>query len=111
MNSPPKTLVKSRESLQAMFSDPAELKRYEALDKMLNYVWVRIQALITAHKVKTEYIINLYDLERHTGPINKYISDVIDVLRREYPGVDFTYKQTSGYEGTVLERLIIMDWS
>ena len=111
MNSPPKTLVKSRESLQAMFSDRAELRRYEAFDKILNHVWTRIQALIKANQVKTEYIINLYDLERETGPTHKYISEMIDVLKKEYPGVDFTYRETHGYEGTVLERLIIMDWS
>lgn len=111
MNSPPKTLVKSRENLKAMFSDPAELRRYELLDKIVNYVWTRIQAFITGNQAKTEYIINLHDLERHVGPTNKYISDIIDVLKKEYPGVDFTYRETSGYEGKVLERLIIMDWS
>ena len=113
MNSPPKTLVKSRENLQAMFSDPTELTRYEAFDIIINYVWVRIRALSIVNKEKTEYSINLRDLERHTPLVstNKYISDVIDVLQKEYPGVDFTYNQTSGYDGTVLERLIIMDWS
>ena len=110
MNSPPKTLVKSRETLQAMFSDPSELPRYEALDKLLNYVWIRIKALITTQQSKEEYIINLYDLERHTGPTQKYITHMIEVLKEEYPGVDFTYRETHGYEGTVLERAI-MDWS
>jgi len=113
MNSPPKTLVKSRENLQAMFSDREELPRYEAFDIIINYVWTRIKALVTTQQSKTEYIINLRDLERHTPLVstNKYIYDVIDVLKKEYPGVDFTYRETHGYEGTVLERIVIMDWS
>jgi hypothetical protein len=37
--------------------------------------------------------------------------ELIEILKREYPGVDFTYKETSGYDGKILEKIIIMDWS
>jgi hypothetical protein len=37
--------------------------------------------------------------------------ELIEVLYKEYPGVDFTYKETAGYDGKIIERIIIMDWS
>ena len=42
---------------------------------------------------------------------NNFVEELIDILKKEYPGVDFTYRETVGYNGTILERLIIMDWS
>jgi hypothetical protein len=39
------------------------------------------------------------------------ILELIEILKKEYPGVDFTYKETAGYDGTIIERIIIMDYS
>jgi hypothetical protein len=113
MNAPPKTLVKSRENLQAISADRSILIKYEAFDIILQYVWVRIKSLVTGYDVKTQYVINLRDLERHTQLVstNTYITECIQVLKEEYPGVDITYRETAGYDGTVLERIIVMDWS
>jgi len=120
MDAPPKTLVKSRANLQAMSAYTLELTKYEAFDIVLAYVWTRIRPLLQGTGV-TEYCINLYDLERHTSRLvsaqysnhysMEYITELMEVLRRDYPGVTFTYRETTGYEGNVLERIILMDWS
>jgi hypothetical protein len=117
MNSPPKTLLKSRAQLQAIHADSSHLVKYESFDIVLSYVWVRVKALLQGNNTNTQYIINFYDLERHMGRLvsiefsTAYITELMEVLRREYPGVDFTYRETAGYEGNVLERILIMDWS
>jgi len=111
---PPSTLLKSRENLQEICKNKTGIKKYEIFDIVINYVWLKILPILTGTvETKTQCIINLRELQGHISQLvtESFITDIIEVLKKEYPGVDFTYKETAGYDGTILERIIIMDWS
>jgi hypothetical protein len=114
MSSPPKSLVKSRENLQVLFKDPHKIIKYEIFDRLLSQLWGNIrQSLVKSQK----YIINIHD-PSYYGKIGHgfdfteaIVLEFIEILKKEYPGVDFTYKETAGYDGRILEKIIVMDWS
>jgi len=109
MSPPPKSLVKSRENLQAISNNPHIIIKYEIFDRVLSHIWGNIS--ITR---KSSHIINLHDTMYYLGGFvftEAIRLELIEILKREYPGVDFTYKETAGYDGTIIERIIIMDYS
>ena len=122
---PPKTLVKSRKMLQAICKNSIttniineQLIKYEMFDRFLQILWNDIKKLITSTQLQhTNFIINL-----HKNPYSQLLYqgifftkaiqlELIEILKKEYPEVDFTYNETSGYDGKIIERIIIMDWS
>ena len=109
---PPKALLKSRENLQAICKNPHEIMKYETFDKFLFVLWTNIRR---SPPISFKYIINLHDTNYSLGYQNMFteaiILELIEILKKEYPGVDFTYKETAGYDGTIIERIIVMDWS
>jgi hypothetical protein len=126
MSNPPKSLLKSRENLQELFKNPNTIIKYEKFDKVLSLIWADIRpsplnalnavnALNTLKPLKSpKYIINLHDpryFDREFHFTEKTALELIEILKKEYPGVDFTYKETAGYDGRIIERIIIMDWS
>ena len=121
MSESPLSLVKSRENLQAicrsgraMNGYPLGVAKYQAFDKVLLYIWHNIKGQLASSQ-QLNYIIRLHTQQYvHSGfdyTDANDISELIEILKKEYPGVDFTYKQTVGYDGKILERIIIMDWS
>jgi hypothetical protein len=112
MSASPKSLVKSRENLQAISNNPhIIIKKYEIFDRVLSRIWGNISMTR-----KSPHIINLHDTTYYSGSERFVFTEairleLIEILKREYPGVDFTYKETSGYDGKILEKIIIMDWS
>ena len=111
MSNPPKTLIKSRENLQELFKNPHVIIKYEKFDRVLSLIWadLRISPLNSLKSVK--YIINLRDPRYDFDFTEKITLELIEILKKEYPGVDFTYKETAGYDGNIIQRVIIMDWS
>jgi len=111
MSSPPKSLVKSRENLQEIFKNPHVMIKYEMFDRILSLLWGKIrQSSVNSPK----YIINLHDPNYFSHGFvftEALVLELIEILKKEYPGVDFTYKETAGYDGTIIERIIVMDWS
>ena len=113
MSALPKSLVKSRENLQAISNNPNIITRYEIFDRVLSHTWIDIRRDI--QRLSLKYIINLYNpayIYPHGFVVTEaIILELIEILKKEYPGVDFTYKETAGYDGKILEKIIIMDWS
>ena len=121
-NNPPRTLVKSRENLQAICKSRRqngggcpELEKYEAFDRILLIIWSEIKPLFVSYTPISKHVINLHSHHLITyQPLvrsQEFTFELIELLKKEYPGVDFTYKETAGYDGNILERVIIMDWS
>jgi hypothetical protein len=114
MSSPPKSLVKSRENLQEIFKNPHGIIKYEIFDRVLLLLWGNIRQSLSK---SVNYIINLCDPSYYGNIDYRFIFteanilELIEILKREYPGVDFTYKETAGYDGKIIEQIIIMDWS
>ena len=109
MSKAPHTFVKSRENLQALNDNNRLLEKYEAFDRILDYIWYQIRPISCGFKQKTKLLIDLKVCQFHITKDN--VIELIEILKEEYPGVDFTYTETAGYEGKMLEQLIIMDWS
>jgi hypothetical protein len=116
---PPTTLLKSRENLQRISKNKSPtgqysgLLKYQVMDRILLTLWPNIKACIE-FGTKTRHIIDLNsrDSAFHGFLITEdFVSELIEVLKAEYPGVDFAYKETAGYDGKILERIIVMDWS
>jgi len=110
MDLPPKSLVKSRKNLQAIskFNNPnnMELLKYEEFDRLLIVLWQDLRRKIT-NTQETKHIINLnktsnYQWLVYSGPI---AAELIEILKKEYPGVDFAYKEQGS------EKVVVMDWS
>jgi len=109
MSLPPKSIIKSRENLQVIIKNPHVMTKYEIFDRILLRLWGNIrQSSLNSLK----YIINLHD-PFHNGFVftEVIVLELIEVLKKEYPGVDFTYKETAGYDGKIIEKIIVMDWS
>ena len=114
MSNPPKTLLKSRENLQELFKNPHEIIKYEKFDRVLSLLWADIRPSPLKSLKLVKYIINLHDpryIDREFYFTEKTTLELIEILKKEYPGVDFTYKETAGYDGNIIQRVIIMDWS
>lgn len=112
MSPPPKSLVKSREHLQEIFKSPDGMIKYEIFDRVLLLIWDDIRRS-SSNSVKC--IINLRNPNFKSGYgfvfTEAIVLELIEILKREYPGVDFTYKETAGYDGKIIEQIIIIDWS
>ena len=132
MSHPPKSLLKSRENLQELFKNPNAIIKYEIFDRVLSRLWGNIRVPSSSYSSSPsfpsssyssspsypsnslKYIINLHDPNYLLGGFDfteKMALELIEILKKEYPGVDFTYKESAGYDGRILERHIIMDWS
>jgi hypothetical protein len=116
MNTGPHTLIKSRETLQAICNDWQELRKYEAFDRILDYIWNEIKK---PGKGKTKQIFHLAEILRigrhSTINLEAFRLELIEILKKEYLGCDVSYVETktTGYDGKILivEQLIIIDWS
>ena len=108
MESPPKTLIKSRKNLQAIGkinnSNNLELFKYMEFDRLLDVLWQDIRRKIT-NTSETEHIIKLKQTSHFQWIeyTEKIALELIDILKKEYPDVDFTYKED--------EKVIVMDWT
>ena len=124
----PKTLVTSREFLQEICKTPVSTSRHTGFAEVLKHqgfavflqdLWNKLHKHLERNR-ETKYVIklgpHLTSLTRFQpeNPIilNKEVLDeLIEILKKEYPGVDFTYNETAGYDGNIIERLIVMEWS
>lgn len=118
MSKPPNSLLKSRENLQELFKNPHVIIKYEIFDRVLSLLWADIRPsfpLMSLNSLKLpKHIINLHDrrcIDRDFTFTEEMALELIEILKKEYPGVDFTYKETAGYDGNIIQRVIIMDWS
>jgi hypothetical protein len=112
MSKTPRTLIKSRETLQAIFNDWKELRKYEIFDSILDRIYGDI--FMQPLKGKTKQVFHLSQiLPRHSNITNleAFRLELIEILKKEYPGCDVSYVETTGYDGKIVEKLIIIDWS
>lgn len=109
-HAPPRTFVKSRENLQELSKNSKLLEKFAAFDSVLNAIWYKIRPGNHLSS-PTTCTIDLISLRLTHSITDEFISELIPILKKEYPGVDFAYKATTGYHGMILEQIIIMDWS
>jgi len=117
MSRVPKTLVKSREFLQSLSSNRQEIVKYEVFDTVLLHIWADI---VKPQMFTVKYTMNLCDeywlaiMRRvsHEGIVPEAIRlELMGILKKEYPGCDIRYSEGHGYDGKIIQRLIVIDWS
>jgi hypothetical protein len=112
---PPKSFLKSRENMQDLFNiGHKALIKYQAFDILLKQFWGDLKQKIGTKT--TKFIFNpksYYHISyQQGGLLNKeFILEFMDVLQKEYPGCDFEYKETAGYDGSIIEQVIVMNWN
>jgi len=119
MSHEPRTLIKSREVLQSL-KGGQEFKKYQTFDGLLRVIWDDIKQEAEAGKTKYVFKIanNRWDqilgnLPQLKNPINMtlFITDFMDILKKEYIDCKIEYVETRGYENKVIEQIIVIDWS
>ena len=112
----PRTLIKSREVLQSLKGGD-ELNRYQTFDHLLQVIWADIKQVATIGNTKYVFKITniqrIHNLPQLKNPINMtlFITDFMDILKKEYLDCKIEYVETKGYEDKVIEQLIVIDWS
>jgi len=115
----PRTLIKSREVLQSL-KDRNEFQKYQAFDRLLLKIWKDISR--EAQGGNTKYVFKITNnhwdqtiqmLPQLNNPINMtlFITDFMDILKKEYIDCKIEYVETKGYEDKVIEQIIVIDWS
>lgn len=108
----PKSLLKSRENIRELFNIGHQaINNYQAFDILLKHFWGDLKQKIGLKLTKFIFNPKSYMHQLTCKMTKEFILEFIDVLQREYPGCDFEYKETAGYDGNILEQVIIMDWS
>lgn len=97
-------MPRSREELTNISNTNRELCR------LLDLIWSDIK---TPKKSSASlHVVNLDEPRLFPVPCSSELKDaLLNVLSSEYPGCDVRYNETRGYTGTVIERVIIIDWS
>ena len=116
MSNEPRTLIKSREVLQSL-KDRNEFTKYQTFDHLLKVIWADISR--EAQGGNTKYVFKITNnpyirqLPQLNNPINMtlFITDFMDILKKEYIDCKIEYVETKGYEDKVIEQLIVIDWS
>ena len=116
MSNEPRTLIKSRDVLQSL-KDRNEFTKYQTFDRLLQLIWYDISR--EAKGGKTKYIFKITNnphmgqLPQLNNPINMtlFITDFMDILKKEYIDCKIEYVETKGYENKVIEQIIVIDWS
>ena len=112
----PRTLIKSREVLQSL-KDRQEFTKYQTFDRLLQEIWMDISREAQAGRTKYVFKIannqHMRNLPQLQNPINMtlFISDFMDILKKEYIDCKIEYVETKGYEDKVIEQIIVIDWS
>lgn len=112
----PRTLIKSREVLQSL-KDRNEFAKYQTFDRLLQEIWKDVGH--AAQGGNTKYLFKITNnqhmrrLPQLNNPINMtlFITDFMDILKKEYLDCKIEYVETKGYEDKVIEQLIVIDWS
>ena len=114
----PRTLIKSREVLQSL-KGGKEFAKYQTFDHLLQIIWMDVKR--EAEAAKTKYVFKIANnrwgsigvLSQLQNPVNvlAFITEFIEVLKKEYIDCKIEYVETKGYEDKVIEQLIVIDWS
>ena len=77
--------------------------------RLLDLIWSDIKTPKASSA--SIHVINLDDPRLFPIPCSSDMIDTfVSVLKSEYPGCDVRYYETQGFNGKVLERLVILDW-
>jgi len=115
----PRTLIKSREVLQSL-RNKYEIRKYQAFDRLQQMIWDGVKC--NAEAGKTKYVFNLankyWNQAIQTFPqlINSdnmrlFISDFMDILKKEYIDCKIEYVEHKGYYDKFGDQLIVIDWA
>ena len=115
----PQTLIKSREVLQSLKSKN-EITKYQAFDRLQQVIWDGVKR--NAEAGKTKYVFNLANNYwnqaiqtlpqlKNSDTMRLFITDFMDILKKEYIDCKIEYVETKGYYDKFGNQIIVIDWS
>jgi len=99
----------TKEVLQAIAKDNAYVSRYKSIETIMTEIYGSVQREALAGKTKCIYKRCYYDCLN--GQENVYIMELMKKLESEFTSCKIEYVETKGYEGNILEKIIVIDWS
>ena len=96
----------TKEVLQAIGKDHQYISRYQRTETILADIYRKVQS--EAMNKKTKFIYNMNALSQNDTHL---IPEITRKLRNEFTGCMIEYVETKGYDGSVVERVIVIDWS
>jgi hypothetical protein len=99
----------TKEVLQAIAKDKAYVSRYKSIETIMTEIYGSVQREALAGKTKCIYKRCYYDFLN--GQENQYMMDLMKKLESEFTSCKIEYIETKGYEGNIIERVIVIDWS
>ena len=99
----PKTIVKSRATLQSL--KDTSLNKYKTYDRLLTYIWQYVSENALKGETKLIYIIPDYEIRY----CNFVTEEFIELVQKEYTDCFVTYVETP--YAICVERSLTIDWS
>jgi hypothetical protein len=98
----------TKEVLQSISKDTAYVSRYKHVETVIADIYGSVQR--EALGGKTKYIYKFrYDIV--SGQEQQFMAELMKKLHAEFTGCKIDYVETKGYDETVIERVIVIDWS
>ena len=98
----------TKEALQSITKDDTYVSRYQRIETVLADIYGNVQH--EARGGKTTYVYKFrYDIS--SGQEEKFIAELMKKIAAEFIGCKIDYVETKGYDGTIIERVIVIDWS
>ena len=101
-------LQMTKEVLQAIGKDISYITRYKRSETIISDIYGSVQREALSGKTRFIYKI-CHDFPPEQQQQN--IADLMKKLQAEFTGCKIEYVETKGYDGSVIERIIVIDWS
>lgn len=98
----------TKEVLQSITKDSAYVSRYKHVETVVADIYGNVQR--EALGGKTKYIYKFrYNIAN--GQEGSFMAELMKKLHAEFTDCKIDYVETKGYDGTIIERVIVIDWS
>ena len=98
----------TKEVLERISKDNTYISRYQCVQTIVANIYRNIQR--QALRGVTKYIYNVnYDII--TGQEYEFMAELIQQLRNEFTGCMINYLEKKESDGSISERIILIDWS
>jgi hypothetical protein len=98
----------TKEVLQSIGKDNTYVSRYQNIEGVLTDIYQNVQREALGRKTKYIYMINNRNI---SGQDEKFMAELMKKLAAEFTGCKIEYVETKGYDGSVIEKVIVIDWS
>lgn len=102
----------TKEVLQSIKNDNTYVSRYQNIERIVADIYQNVQREALGRKTKYIYRVN-YNLQYNFAGDQEvqFMAELMKKLTSEFTGCKIEYVETKGYDGSVIEKVIVIDWS